>query len=93
VAAISEHFAVAAVAERWQFIARQTRNRVRCVRIQLRMCEQALRVQEAALNRPRAQAATRKQRRDVQRKFSKTGLMAYCGQNREAAFYACLTGH
>lgn len=33
------------------------------------LCKQALQVQQAALNRPRARAASGKQRRDVQRKF------------------------
>jgi glutamyl-tRNA reductase len=33
------------------------------------LCKQALQVQQSALDRPRARAATSKQRRDVQRKF------------------------
>jgi len=33
------------------------------------LCKQALQVQQSALNRPRARAASGKQRRDVQRKF------------------------
>ena len=66
---LSERFAVAAVAEPVAIYRKADAQSGQMCSNSAALCEQALRVQESALNRSRAQAATRKRRRDVQKKF------------------------
>jgi hypothetical protein len=66
---LSERFAVAAVAEPVAIYRKANAGSEQMCSNSVALCEQAIRVQQSALNRPRARAATGKQRRHVQRKF------------------------
>ena len=66
---LSEYFAVAAVEEPVAIYRKANAESGQMCSNSAALCEQALRVQQSALNRPRAQTATNRQRRDVQRKF------------------------
>ncbi len=66
---LSERFAVAAVAEPVAIYRKATAGSEQMCSNSVALCKQAIRVQLTALNRPRARAASGKQRRHVQRKF------------------------
>ena len=66
---LSEHSPVAAVAEPVAIYRKADVGSEQMCSNSSPLCKQALRVQLSALNRPRARAATGKQRRHVQRKF------------------------
>jgi len=66
---LSEHSPVAAVAEPVAIYRKASASSEQMCSNSAALCKQALRVQQSALNRPRARAATGKQRREVQRKF------------------------
>ena len=66
---LSEQFPVAAVAEPVAIHRKAGAASGQMCSNSAALCKQALRVQQFALNRPRARAATGKKRRDAQRKF------------------------
>ena len=66
---LSEHSPVAAVAEPVAIYRKADVGSEQMCSKSSPLCKQALRVQQSALNRPRARAATGKQRRHAQRKF------------------------
>ena len=66
---LCEHSPVTAIAEPVAIYRKANAASEQMCSNQAALCKQALQVQQSALNRPRAQTATSKQRRDVQRKF------------------------
>lgn len=66
---LSEHFPVAAVAEPVAIYRKASAGSEQMCSNSAELCREAIRVQQSALNRQRARAASGKQRRHVQRKF------------------------